>query len=81
MQTQRESLIAGRDATDPEYRPHYVIGVCKGMAEHTRSQVWLIRQALDRLELRHPGDIGIGYIAQTLTNIDTMMADLIEVAS
>ena len=74
-------MIAGRDATEPAYRPHYTIGVCKGMADATRSQVWLIRQELDRLTERHPDDIGIAYIAEKLTIIDDMMADLLEVAS
>ena len=81
MQTQRESLIAGRDATEPAYRAHYINGVAKGAASVTRWQVFAIRQEMERLTERHPDDIGIGYIAEKLTIIDDMMADLIEVAS
>ena len=80
--TNLSAALEGLNATAPEYRAHYKIGVATATAEICLSRLELVRGELERMDAAWSvvERAAVAYIVEKLDTVDGMLNDLIEVS-
>ena len=80
--TNLSAALEGLNATAPEYRAHYKIGVATATAEICLSRLELVRGELERMDAAWSvvERAAVAYIVEKLDTVDDMLNDLIEVS-
>jgi len=79
--TNLSAALEGLNATAPEYRAHYKIGVATATAQICLSRLELVRGELDRIAgAAMAGEReAVAYMVEKLDMVDGLLADLVKV--